>query len=60
MERVYYRGYRITRNSPDAMLYNVEQRITVSWTGATRYIWIWSYESLEAAKTAIDYHLGVQ
>lgn len=59
MKRVYYRGYRITRNS-GSNLYNVEQRITVSWTGTTRYIWIWSYESLEAAKQAIDYHLGVK
>lgn len=57
MNRVYYRGYRITKTP--AGLYNVERRVIVSWTGTNRYIWIWSYESLKAAKAAIDYHLGV-
>lgn len=54
---LYYRGYRIIR--VQAGYYNIERRLAVSWTGATRYVWVWSYETLKECKAAINNHLGV-
>lgn len=58
MNRIYYRGYRLTQ-APGGY-WNVERRITVSWTGVTKYSWVWSYDSIEECKAMIDYHLGVK